>query len=423
MNEIAIPCERLPCLAGDEGLAARRVVFAPGQIEKDGLGSFAVLRSSGSEMRAFIHAELDLEDARRGRPVSLLRARREKTPVVRKAESVRIAETGRKHLEATFLVDATKPLIARCEIPIPRRVPLEPDDEVMPARRGLHRVGDTLVVVRLVVAIEIVETGDLIAPEDVDLSIDDLHPERLMQAGGKAFPTKLPELVIDAAHEPDLAGHRRDGGAAVFEKVVRGEEEDRAVGILEGDRQRIGGEGFLRSDRALGLEPLRPLRRTALGHGSELFSIVATRVEVMRLAVRLVGKDHLFAMPIKPEVTPLAFRLRLRDDLALHRGSGHETVARVVQPDKPTFPGHREAQRQRIEDRGEIIETDAHALRQRDSRAFEDAAEDIPEIAFSPASVLPGDLVVLVAPVALLPPVHSGEIGYQLGQGPMRQKG
>ena len=293
----------------------------------------------------------------------------------------------------------------------------------MPAGRGLHRVRDTLVIVRLIVAVEIVETGDLIAAEDVDLSIDDLHPERLMQTGGKAFPAELFEFFIDAAHEPDLAGHRRDGGAAVFEEVVRGEEEDRAVGILEGDRQRVGGEGLLRSNRAFGLEPLRPLRGPALGHGSEFNRLVATRVEVMRLAVRLVGKDHLFAMPIKPEVTPLASFNRLRDDLALQRGSGHETVTRVIEPDKPTFPRHRESQRQRIEDRGEIIEANAHAFRQGEARAFEDTTKDVAEIAFSPASVFPGDLVVLVAPVALLTSVHAGKAGDQIRQRTMREKG
>jgi hypothetical protein len=259
MDQIAIAFERGPFVAGDECLAAGAVVLATREIHEHGFGRLAVLRTACAKVRAEIVIELDLADGGRGCPVAFLPAGGDEATIRRDAEAVGIAEAGGEHFEFVTPRDAAHALIARGEIPAAFFVGFESDDEIVPARGGLHRIRHALVEIGFVIAIEIVQTGDLIATEDVELVLHDLHAQRLIQAGGEAFPAQLLQLFVDALHEPHLACHRRDGRSAIAEEIMRRDEEQRAIRILERDRDAIRGEGRLRAEFAFGFDPLRPL--------------------------------------------------------------------------------------------------------------------------------------------------------------------
>ena len=80
--------------------------------------------------------------------------------------------------------DPQQPLLARGGVEAARGVALEAADEVVAGGRGLVGVADALVEVGLAVAVEVVQPGDLVAAEDVDLAVGDDQAQRLVQARG-----------------------------------------------------------------------------------------------------------------------------------------------------------------------------------------------------------------------------------------------
>ena len=64
---------------------------------------------------------------------------------------------------------------------------------------------------------------DLVAAQRVNLVVDDLQPERLKEPGGVALPLDLVELVIEPGDDPNVAGPRGDGRAAVGEEIEAAE--------------------------------------------------------------------------------------------------------------------------------------------------------------------------------------------------------
>ena len=68
----------------------------------------------------------------------------------------------------------------------------------MAGGRGVVGVADALVEVGLAVAVEVVQPGDLVAAEDVDLAVGDDQPERLVQARGEPPPAD----VVERASSP-----------------------------------------------------------------------------------------------------------------------------------------------------------------------------------------------------------------------------
>ena len=67
-----------------------------------------------------------------------------------------------------------------------------------PAGEVVVGVADALVEVGLAVAVEVVQPGDLVAAEDVDLALGDDQPERLVQARGEPPPADVLERVVEA---------------------------------------------------------------------------------------------------------------------------------------------------------------------------------------------------------------------------------
>ena len=89
-------------------------------------------------------------------------------------------------------------------------------------RRG-EAVEETFVVVSLAVAIEVMQTGDLIAPEDVHFAVDDFDTQGLMQAGRIPPPDGL--VARQAPDQPDLTGHGGDRRSSIRQEVDPADEE------------------------------------------------------------------------------------------------------------------------------------------------------------------------------------------------------
>src|SRR5688572_7966343 len=66
-------------------------------------------------------------------------------------------------------------------------------------RRGqLPVVIKVLIKVRLAVAIQVMQACDLVVADGVNLVVHDPEPERLVKAGGEAFPFKFIKIIVDA---------------------------------------------------------------------------------------------------------------------------------------------------------------------------------------------------------------------------------
>ena len=76
-------------------------------------------------------------------------------------------------------------------VEIALRVGLQIQHELVPLQRQAGVVVEVLVEVRLAVAVEIVQPGDLITARRVDDAIDDLQAQRLLQSRGEALPADL----------------------------------------------------------------------------------------------------------------------------------------------------------------------------------------------------------------------------------------
>ena len=92
----------------------------------------------------------------------------------------------------------------------------------MPAASREQVVVEAFVKVRFVVTVEVVQPCDLIAPDDVGITVEHLQAKRLKQAGGKAVPCDFPERGVDAFNSPDVAMHRRNQRGAIRQKVMTG---------------------------------------------------------------------------------------------------------------------------------------------------------------------------------------------------------
>ena len=110
------------------------------------------------------------------------------------------------------------------------------------------------------------QLGDLVAAGDVDDVVDDLEPERLVQAGGEAFPADLAELVVEPRDDPHVAVPGAESGPAIAEEVEPAKADRRVPGIVGRQADVVddvgelagGGEARFRFDR------LRPAWRAAL---------------------------------------------------------------------------------------------------------------------------------------------------------------
>ena len=127
------------------------------------------------------------------------------------AEAVRIAQAGGDDggvaaggWNAQDTVDAVH------EVEVSLRIGFETGDVIVAAGGCEISAGEVLIEVRFAVVVQIVQPRDLVAAEDVDLIVDDLHAQRLKQAGRKALPRDGVQVGVEAVQEPDIA---MDGAA------------------------------------------------------------------------------------------------------------------------------------------------------------------------------------------------------------------
>ena len=122
-------------------------------------------------------------------------------------------------------------------------------------RKFVEVLGDLVIVVEgfhvvdFLVAIQVVEAGDLVAAGDVDGVVDDLEAERLEESGADAAPFEFLEVAGDSIDQPNIAQPGADGGAVriVLEEVESAETHPGIPGIIAfvRDGESVVGEGIL----------------------------------------------------------------------------------------------------------------------------------------------------------------------------------
>ena len=369
-------------------------------------------------MDADVLAHLDLDDSRRRRPIAFLQARGEEASVRRKARAVRVAQAGGEDFHAIEPAQAQHALIARRGVEAALRVHLQADHVIMPAVGRSIATRDAFIEVGLVVAVEVVQTRDLISAEHVETVAHDAYAQGLVQAGRETLPADMLQVGVEPAHQPDLTGHRADSRGAVGEEVQAAQEHQRAIGIAERHGDGVGREGLTLPDRTLRLEPLRPLRRAALGQVRQLSRVLRAAPsggEDLAPALR-VTEDGLRAVAIEPAVDgPLGGLAPglLAHDRPKDTTAVVEAVAHLAQLHETTLPLQGECQRHRIEARAAIALVDRDGLGNRQALAAEHAREHRAFVGLLPALVAPRDLVVLIALMAIAAAVEARVFGQQ----------
>ena len=165
------PGRHSPTVALDKDLPPARMIKTAGQIHQRW---HMAERAGPWAPTPVMTARNDLGQHRRRRPVAFLHRDHDFASGA-KPETVGIAETRRQHfLRPPIRGYPADALVRGGKIKPARRIPLQPGRVIMTANRGGRRVGKTFVIIRLVVAIAIVQSGDLVAPAHVDFALGNL---------------------------------------------------------------------------------------------------------------------------------------------------------------------------------------------------------------------------------------------------------
>src|SRR5262249_46935782 len=144
-------------------------------------------------------------DTRRRHPVALLIGPGEEA-VRRDAQADWMTKAGRKYLRLrAVLAHAQQAATGRRlgvagleEVEVALPVGFQAGVERVLAAAGVPVIAETLVEVSLAITIDVVQSRQLSAFEDVNNSIDYLQPQRLIQAGGEAFPGQFLQFIVGA---------------------------------------------------------------------------------------------------------------------------------------------------------------------------------------------------------------------------------
>ena len=188
MQEISFARQRWPTTGSEEKLPGAGVILPAREMQQGRCRRLGVLGTTPAEMRAFAEAGLDEADGRRRCPIALLDAGGDESSVRRDADAVRITQPGGEHLDLIRQGQPQETLIARGDVKAASFVSLQADDEIMAARRGGVAIEKAFVVISFAVPVEVVQPGDLVAPEDEHLTVDDLDAQGLMQTGRIPLP-------------------------------------------------------------------------------------------------------------------------------------------------------------------------------------------------------------------------------------------
>ena len=219
------------------------------------------------------------------------------------AQPVRVAEAGREHVQLPAVgADADqrtavrRALGALCEIKVAARVGLETRRVCVPAARREQIVVEAFVKVRLAVAVEVVQTCDLVASDDVGIATDHLQAKRLKQAGREAAPRHFFKRRVDVGEPPHVAVHGADQRRAVRQKIVAGREQQRVPRVVERQPDRVDGERAARLADDAPRGQRRPQAGAALGQARRRFDggvRLGQRHDGLCLAKRRLHNEHL----------------------------------------------------------------------------------------------------------------------------------
>ena len=106
-------------------------------------------------------------------------------------------------------------------------------------------VVEILVEIGFTVAIQIVQSRDLVMANHVNTIPDNFASQRLMQTRRKPLPSQMLKFFIDPRNDPDIAAPRRQcSSMTVGKKVERANPHPRVIRVFFGNRQRVHNIGF-----------------------------------------------------------------------------------------------------------------------------------------------------------------------------------
>src|SRR5258706_6711367 len=134
---------------------------------------------------------------------------------------------------------------------------------VAAARRKAIAV-EVFVKVGFAVVVQIAQDGYLIAAKNITLVTKDLQPKRLIKPRGEAFPGKILQVAVDAAHAPDVSVRRANRCIAIFKEIMAAGKHQRIPWIFVRHDERINDErSGAETDRSSSGYFLRPASWTA----------------------------------------------------------------------------------------------------------------------------------------------------------------
>ena len=176
-------------------------------------------------------AAFDFADHGRRRPFAFLR--RDRDFAMRShGHAVRVSKARRQQLGA--LPVRAHPMRSNGidVIKVALRVHVEAGHVIVPVFGRLNAAVKVLVIIRFIIAVAIVQGRDLVTPKHMHDVAADLQPERLEQPGGKAFPRDILQLLVNAAHQPNVPVQRAHRRIPVVEEIDAGNEHQRFVCIV-----------------------------------------------------------------------------------------------------------------------------------------------------------------------------------------------
>ena len=180
MEEITVALQGWPSVIRQEDLTTTGIVLTPGQLQNRESRGYSSLRAPRTEVGLRIQSRIDLKDGGGRCPGSFLSIREHELTVGCHAEAIGITYTSRQDFDLVGLAQSQDALVARCSVETTLRIGIESNDEIMPAGRCGHGVVHAFIEIGLTIAVEVMQTGDLIAPEDVQFVVDDLNAQCLM---------------------------------------------------------------------------------------------------------------------------------------------------------------------------------------------------------------------------------------------------
>jgi hypothetical protein len=299
----------------------------------------------------------------------------------------------------------------------------------MPAWRSRVSVGKALVKIRLAIAVHVVQSRDLIAPEHVDHAIDNPQSEWLIQSRGKPPPAQALQRFIEPAHDPHLTHDCANHAIAIREKIVITDKKQRLPWIRERQRDRVHGERLRRAPRAARFNNLRPLRRSAFrqcrqrmgrcwrDEAHELSIFDRRRVEHLH-PITPIAENHTASVPMESVIDKVAARWRPRivcDHFSFDCYTLADPVTKGIVAHKSALPHERHGQRLRIEAARHfagLTEPDANTFHNRLPAAAHDSADNGTEVGFIPAAI-PPERLVLISPMSLRSAIEAGILDEQ----------